>query len=279
MSTSGSKNPALPPRPRPVSYSASSTTSKPFQSTATDEDAGPPFSQENKNRYSSSSEEYALETSEDSERFARPQGASKSSQYTPTNSNTNSASKPGLSSFKEKMKSKASEAAKVTAEWRAKAAEKSTELQAKAKVVVGEWETKARERMNSHQSSTASKSASSETVTSSIFGVLLPEAVERSRVGTVKNITYPEEVVRNLPAVAYRCVEYLEAVGLDEVGIYRVSGSTTEVGNLRNLFNTGADVELVGEQIDPNAVASLFKAWLREREFLLGLFTSLYPNS
>ncbi|TPX64337.1 hypothetical protein SpCBS45565_g05977 [Spizellomyces sp. 'palustris'] len=170
--------------------------------------------------------------------------------------------KPSLSQLKQKFKSKASEAAKVTAEWRARAAEKSSVLQNKARVVVGEWENKARERASARGGHTPSRSSGD--VPNLVFGVALSEAVQISRVGNVGNMGYPDWIVRNVPAVAYRCVEFLDVFGLEEIGIYRVSGSTTQVGHLKNMFNSGADVELLGQQIDPNAVASLFKAWLRE---------------
>ncbi|KAJ3023942.1 hypothetical protein HKX48_009150 [Thoreauomyces humboldtii] len=177
-----------------------------------------------------------------------------------------SSSKPSLSAFKQRFKSKASEAAAKTAEWRAKAAEKGTELQAQAKAKVSEWESKQKERRAAGSGSgSGSGQNSADALANPVFGVSVAEALERSRVNHVDSAClYPEHVVRAIPAVFFRCVEYLDVHGLDEVGIYRVSGSTSEVAQIRNLFNQGQDVELVGQQIDPNAVASLFKAWLRE---------------
>ncbi|KAI8818992.1 uncharacterized protein EV422DRAFT_129192 [Fimicolochytrium jonesii] len=165
-----------------------------------------------------------------------------------------------VSAFKQKFKSKASEAAKVTAEWRAKAAEKGSEISAKAKVAVAEYKER------SGKPGSGSASASQDGVASApVFGVSLTDALAKSRVDAINGpLWYPEEAVRNVPAVFYRCIEYLDIHGLEEVGIYRVSGSTTEVANLRHRFNTESDIELIKEQIDPNAVASLFKAWLRE---------------
>ncbi|KAJ3175675.1 hypothetical protein HDU87_005816 [Geranomyces variabilis] len=175
--------------------------------------------------------------------------------------------KPSLSAFKQKFKSKASEAAKVTAEWRARAAEKGTELSAKAKGAVADWESKAKERgSNAGRNGSPNGSGSvGADASSAIFGCSLAEAVERSKVGRF-NATcgYPEHVVRALPAVFFRSIEALNVNGLEEVGIYRISGSTSEVTNIRSMFNSGQDVELVGQQIDCNAIASMFKAWLRE---------------
>ncbi|KAI8593534.1 hypothetical protein BDZ88DRAFT_503842 [Geranomyces variabilis] len=179
-----------------------------------------------------------------------------------------SGGKPSLSAFKQKFKSKASEAAKVTAEWRARAAEKGTELSAKAKGAVADWESKAKERSSNvarNGSPNGSGSVGGSDASSAVFGCSVAEAVERSKVGQFNAMCgYPEHVVRALPAVFFRSVEALNVNGLDEVGIYRISGSTSEVANIRSMFNSGQDVELVGQQIDCNAIASLFKAWLRE---------------
>ncbi|KAI8911971.1 hypothetical protein DFJ77DRAFT_468416 [Powellomyces hirtus] len=183
--------------------------------------------------------------------------------------------KPSLSTFKQKFRTKASEAAKVTAEWRAKAAEKGTELQAKAKVAVAEWESKAKERTGSHRSNSGTTnspngngSADSVSITNPIFGVSVADALERSRITLpvvdTTQCNLPDHLIRHLPAVFYRCVEFLNLRGLDEIGIYRISGSTSEVAQIRAQFNSGLDVDLTLQHIDCNAVASLFKAWLRE---------------
>jgi hypothetical protein len=49
---------------------------------------------------------------------------------------------------------------------------------------------------------------------------------------------------------------------LEEVGIYRLSGSLLQVKELRKMYDLEKDV--LFEFIDPNAVASLFKMWIRE---------------
>ncbi|KAJ3178284.1 hypothetical protein HK101_010147 [Irineochytrium annulatum] len=57
---------------------------------------------------------------------------------------------------------------------------------------------------------------------------------------------------------------------MNEVGIYRVGGSTTEINKLKAQFNTGMDVDLfqrdaeTGTETDSNAVCSVIKAFLRE---------------
>ncbi|KAH6582240.1 hypothetical protein BASA60_002002 [Batrachochytrium salamandrivorans] len=77
-----------------------------------------------------------------------------------------------------------------------------------------------------------------------IFGATISDAVLRNKIGTEPTCKF--------------------ATCIDEVGIYRLSGSTTEINQLRRRFNTGEDVDVLSLSPDPNAVASLFKAYIRE---------------
>lgn len=90
-----------------------------------------------------------------------------------------------------------------------------------------------------------------------IFGMPLAEAVEASQ---------PIGVDVFLPAVVYRCIEYLEArEAINEEGIFRLSGSQNVIKALRERFNNEIDVKLLdGDYYDPHAVASLLKLYLRE---------------
>jgi RalA-binding protein 1 len=90
-----------------------------------------------------------------------------------------------------------------------------------------------------------------------IFGMPLAEAVECSQ---------PVGVDVYLPAVVYRCIEYLEArSAINEEGIFRLSGSQNVIKALRERFNNEGDVKLLdGEYFDVHAVASLLKLYLRE---------------
>ncbi len=46
--------------------------------------------------------------------------------------------------------------------------------------------------------------------------------------------------IANLPAIVFRCIEYLEAKKSDqEEGIYRLSGSTAVIKGLKDRFNAG----------------------------------------
>ncbi|KAJ1957070.1 hypothetical protein IWQ62_005171, partial [Dispira parvispora] len=86
-----------------------------------------------------------------------------------------------------------------------------------------------------------------------------------------------------LPAVVVRCIEYLDANGLYEVGLYRIPGSTTQVGKLRAIFDKGRDMDLEQYHTDPHSVAGLLKLYLRElpsaalTNDLLPLFNAI-PN-
>jgi len=91
-----------------------------------------------------------------------------------------------------------------------------------------------------------------------VFGLPLAEAVE---------LCPPTDVDINLPAVVYRCLEYLRAKNAaSEEGIFRLSGSSVVIKALKERFNTEGDVNLVADSqyYDVHAVASLFKLYLRE---------------
>ncbi|KAL9096205.1 MAG: hypothetical protein Q9165_001728 [Trypethelium subeluteriae] len=76
----------------------------------------------------------------------------------------------------------------------------------------------------------------------------------------------PDNFDVNLPAVVYRCLEYLtERNAASEEGIFRLSGSNLVIKGLRERFNTEGDVRLLdGPYYDIHAVASLLKLYLRE---------------
>lgn len=69
-----------------------------------------------------------------------------------------------------------------------------------------------------------------------------------------------------MPALPWRCIDYLNAKGIESEGIYRVPGSTREVEHWEMRFDTEYDIDLLGPDIpiyDINTVASVFKNWLR----------------
>lgn len=91
-----------------------------------------------------------------------------------------------------------------------------------------------------------------------VFGAPLIEAVKYN---------HPVDVDIELPAVVYRCIEYLEEKNaVSEEGIFRLSGSNVVIKALRERFNVEGDVNLItdGQYYDMHAVASLLKLYLRE---------------
>lgn len=103
-----------------------------------------------------------------------------------------------------------------------------------------------------------------------VFGVTLEESLDIVQIA-------------NLPAVVFRCIQYLEDKKADqEEGIYRLSGSSAVIKNLKDMFNQGSfsqtlawrianlvaegDIDLLAsdEYWDPHAIAGLLKSYLRE---------------
>ncbi|KAF9078108.1 hypothetical protein BDP27DRAFT_1413038 [Rhodocollybia butyracea] len=87
-----------------------------------------------------------------------------------------------------------------------------------------------------------------------VFGVNLEESLDVAQIA-------------NLPAIVFRCIQYLEAKKADqEEGIYRLSGSSAVIKSLKDRFNFEGDVDLLAsdEFWDPHAIAGLLKGFLRE---------------
>ena len=91
-----------------------------------------------------------------------------------------------------------------------------------------------------------------------VFGVPLADAIENCP---------PTDIDVHLPAVVYRCIEYLDAKdAASEEGIFRLSGSNVLIKALRERFNVEGDVDFLADDhyYDVHAVASLLKLYLRE---------------
>ncbi|KAI8362011.1 hypothetical protein B0O80DRAFT_493043 [Mortierella sp. GBAus27b] len=90
-----------------------------------------------------------------------------------------------------------------------------------------------------------------------VFGVSLEQAIEEAQV----------QPGYELPAVVYRCIEYLNyhKAKLEE-GIYRLNGSAAVIKSLKERFNYEGDVPLLEEEeyYDIHAVAGLLKLFLRD---------------
>ena len=91
------------------------------------------------------------------------------------------------------------------------------------------------------------------------FGAPLADAVEYCS---------PRGIDVCLPAVVYRCLEYLESKDApSEEGIFRMSGSNVVIKGLKKRFNAEGDFDFLGPDepyFDVHAVASLLKLYLRE---------------
>ena len=91
------------------------------------------------------------------------------------------------------------------------------------------------------------------------FGAPLADAVEYCG---------PRGIDVCLPAVVYRCLEYLESKDAPrEEGIFRMSGSNVVIKGLKKRFNAEGDFDFLGpdeKYYDVHAVASLLKLYLRE---------------
>ncbi|KAI1131730.1 hypothetical protein F5Y10DRAFT_44383 [Nemania abortiva] len=91
-----------------------------------------------------------------------------------------------------------------------------------------------------------------------VFGAPLAEAVRYCG---------PVDTNVPLPAVVYRCIQYLDLKNaILEEGIFRLSGSNLVIKQLRERFNQEGDVNILTDETyyDIHAVASLLKLYLRE---------------
>ncbi|XP_057686965.1 PH_BCR_vertebrate and RhoGAP_Bcr domain-containing protein isoform X1 [Corythoichthys intestinalis] len=99
---------------------------------------------------------------------------------------------------------------------------------------------------------------------SGVFGVKINVVTKRER--------------SKVPLIVRQCVEEIERRGMEEVGIYRVSGVATEIQALKAAFESNnKDVSVFMRDMDVNAIAGTLKLYFRELPE--PLFTDeLYPN-
>ncbi|KAJ8331494.1 Rho GTPase activating protein [Batrachochytrium dendrobatidis] len=91
-----------------------------------------------------------------------------------------------------------------------------------------------------------------------VFGFSLQEAIA----------AYKIHEGLELPSIVFRCIEYLDARNAyEEEGLYRLSGSSTVIQNLKHRFDTEGDVNLLEEvetYSDVHAIAGVLKLFFRE---------------
>uniref|UniRef100_A0A8D3CQS0 Uncharacterized protein n=1 Tax=Scophthalmus maximus TaxID=52904 RepID=A0A8D3CQS0_SCOMX len=99
---------------------------------------------------------------------------------------------------------------------------------------------------------------------SGVFGVKISVVTKRER--------------SKVPLIVRQCVEEIERRGMEEVGIYRVSGVATDIQALKAAFDSNnRDVSVMMREMDVNAIAGTLKLYFRELPE--PLFTDdLYPN-
>uniref|UniRef100_A0A8C6PVE4 BCR activator of RhoGEF and GTPase n=1 Tax=Nothobranchius furzeri TaxID=105023 RepID=A0A8C6PVE4_NOTFU len=99
---------------------------------------------------------------------------------------------------------------------------------------------------------------------SGVFGVKINTVTKRER--------------SKVPLIVRQCVEEIERRGMEEVGIYRVSGVATDIQALKASFDSNnKDVSVMMREMDVNAIAGTLKLYFRELPE--PLFTDeLYPN-
>ncbi|XP_031434279.1 breakpoint cluster region protein isoform X3 [Clupea harengus] len=97
-----------------------------------------------------------------------------------------------------------------------------------------------------------------------VFGIKISAVTKRER--------------SKVPYIVRQCLEEIERRGMEEVGIYRVSGVATDIQALKNAFDTNnKDVSVMMSEMDVNAIAGTLKLYFRELPE--PLFTDeLYPN-
>ena len=68
-----------------------------------------------------------------------------------------------------------------------------------------------------------------------------------------------------IPALPWRCIDYLNFQGCEQDGLYRVPGSDKEIRHWQKRFDQEGDINLFDEPdlYDINIIGSLFKSWLR----------------
>uniref|UniRef100_A0A8C4I2B4 Active breakpoint cluster region-related protein n=1 Tax=Dicentrarchus labrax TaxID=13489 RepID=A0A8C4I2B4_DICLA len=98
---------------------------------------------------------------------------------------------------------------------------------------------------------------------SGVFGVKINVVTKRER--------------SKVPYIVRQCIEEVEKRGIDEVGIYRISGVATDIQALKTAFDTNTkDILMMLSDMDINAIAGTLKLYFRELPEPL-LTDRLYP--
>jgi len=71
-----------------------------------------------------------------------------------------------------------------------------------------------------------------------------------------------DQAGRSIPTLVENSLQYIENSGIDNEGIFRLSGSAIDIEKMKDLFDSGKSVDFYGK--DCHAVAGIFKLFLRE---------------
>lgn len=81
--------------------------------------------------------------------------------------------------------------------------------------------------------------------------------------GVPLNILRKRDVDADVPSIVEKSTHFIYEYGLDKEGIFRQAGRSTQIENLKDQLNQGANV-FFSENMDVHSVANLLKLWLRE---------------
>ncbi|XP_067940389.1 active breakpoint cluster region-related protein-like isoform X2 [Watersipora subatra] len=105
----------------------------------------------------------------------------------------------------------------------------------------------------------------------------IPSRIESGIFGVRLASTCNKEGLK-VPAFISACIEDVERRGIDEMGIYRVSGTTSDVQRIRKAFDKNSRVgKALLPETDINAVTGALKLYLRELPEAL-ITDALYPS-
>lgn len=98
-----------------------------------------------------------------------------------------------------------------------------------------------------------------------------PHGIQRKKSFSEKGVfgvditTVSKREESDIPLVVIGCIQEIEKRGMHEVGIYRLSGATTDVRRLKDAFDNNSQSALVQvAEADIHAVAGLLKMYLRD---------------
>ncbi|KAF2015750.1 hypothetical protein BU24DRAFT_422063, partial [Aaosphaeria arxii CBS 175.79] len=100
------------------------------------------------------------------------------------------------------------------------------------------------------------------------FKIIHQPLVEQTRLTRISNRleSSRDKTEFWMPALPWRCIDYLNMRGCEEEGLYRVPGAAHTVKYYEQKFDQDRDIDLISDDNlnDPNVIGSLFKNWLRQ---------------